>query len=80
MGFSFFILGSVTIYNVPECPKLYIRALTRSDRKPSILFFQRNRIVRLSIVGMRRATIRNKMTEKVVSRSDGVTSRPTTPR
>ena len=75
VGFPFLILGSVTVYNVPECPKLYLRALTRLYKKPCILFFQNNRIFHLSIVGTRQANIRNKMAEKIVSRSDKVTSR-----
>ena len=43
-------------------------------RMSSILFFQNNCIFHLNIVGTRQATIRNRITEKSVARSDGVTS------
>jgi len=48
-------------------------------RKSSILFFQNNRILRLNIVGTRQAIIRNRMIEKGVASSYGVTSSHTCP-
>ena len=43
-------------------------------RKSSIRFFKYNCTFHLNIVGTRQATIRNRITEKSVARSDRVTS------
>ena len=59
------------MYNVQECLKLYLRALTLTI---SILSFKRNSIFHLNVEGTLQAIIHKRITEKGMARSDEVTS------